>query len=201
MTSLVPHLPHNARRRPSRSSQTDDNDRLPRPSSPLPQPTTLSSRLATPSSPASHLGEKPGRFFGDPVVPVVVVGGGAESSPPRLVRSGSVRSCRVGGSLTEEDEDEEVEWGYPEGGRGWWVVLGCFLYAGCNMVSSSRDRRGRARGGEKRDGIEGGVELTPNTFLSFPRPRFRFSRTHEGLGSCLGCLSNGKIPSHIYLRV
>lgn len=130
MTSLVPHLPHNARRRPSRSSQTDD--RLPRPSSPNLSPAPTPTRpppLPRLTPPASHSGEKPGRFFGDG-------GGEGPALGTRLERTPTRRSCNFGGSLTEEDEAEDVAWSYPEGGRGWWVVLGCFLYAGANMVSA-----------------------------------------------------------------
>ena len=31
-------------------------------------------------------------------------------------------------------QEEQLPWTYPEGGKGWWVVLGCFMYAGSTMV-------------------------------------------------------------------
>ena len=43
----------------------------------------------------------------------------------------------------------EEEWTYPEGGKGWRVVLGCWLYAGSTMVRLP-ERTKRVRGVEGR---------------------------------------------------
>lgn len=53
------------------------------------------------------------------------------------VGGGEVQHPAKGDAEKEgELEGQEEEWTYPEGGRGWRVVGGCFIFAGSTMASS-----------------------------------------------------------------
>lgn len=110
-----------------------------------------STRVCTPSANqlSSKEDEKPRRSSGE--------GGGEERSAKeleggRVVGGGRGKEDELNRTqeVNDEDEEEEEEWTYPDGGRkAWMVVLGCFIYAGSTMVSST-DQDTEEEGGESK---------------------------------------------------
>ena len=56
---------------------------------------------------------------------------------------GSIGSTRVSAEASEKAEEVAYEDSFPEGGKGWVVVLGCFIYSAATIGWGYVSLRGR----------------------------------------------------------